>query len=265
MISYSPLYIEFIAASHQYHCFNSLSYKFIMTLLFILKSLIFSQLLLLLVSAQEGKCPPSFDCGNLGQINFPFTVTQHPQCGILAISGCDDKDPSASKSTQLGNTPFNVTYVANYMFTITNDVQRKKLQNKNCEAINNLTLPPISPIASFYIKYNITMFKCNHTLNVTLPESFYKYTNCTGYNVYYSLPNTMVPPGFKEPSSLAQCTMFQVGVRASVTGDPFDFLSPEIYIQIQLSDDCNKCLRHHGGRCQLNIHGNFHCAKGMHK
>lgn len=237
-----------------------------MTLLFILKSLIFSQLLLLLVSAREEKCPSYFDCGNLRQITFPFTVTQHPQCGILAIHGCDDdKNPYASKSIQLGNTTFNITYVDHDMFTITDDVLRQNLKHRNCQAFNNLTLPPISHIASFYIKYNITMFKCNHTLNVSLPESFYNYTNCARYNVYYNLPNTMEPPSFKEPSSLAQCTMFQVGVRDSVSNDPFDFLSPEIYIQIQLSDDCNKCLRHHGGRCQLNIHGNFHCAKGMHK
>lgn len=241
-------------------------------LLLILKSLIILQLFLLLVSSQDGKCPPSFDCGYFGKISFPFTVTQHPHCGILPICGCDDKNPSAPKSIQLrGNAPsstrfFNVSYVDRDTITVTDDVLRRNMQSRNCTALfNDFPLPPTSPLASFYIKYNITMFRCNHSLSVTLPKFFHHYRNCSGgYHVYYAFPNTVKPPGYERPSSLAAgCSTFQVAVRDEPTDDPFDFLSPEIAIVVQLSDDCKKCLRHQGGRCQLDIHRNFHCAKGM--
>lgn len=193
--------------------------------------------------------------------------TQHPQCGALAILGCDNKNTNAPKIIQLGSPPskqfFTVTYVEPDAITIAeNEAQRKKLQSKNCQAFHNFTVPPTSPLASFYNKYNITMFKCNHSLSVIPPKPFYNYTNCPGYSIYYGLQNSA--GNFKVPSSLAQCTVYQVAIRDSPTDDPFDFLSPEFQIQVQLSDDCNKCLRHRGGQCQLDIHKNFYCAKGMH-
>jgi hypothetical protein len=109
------------------------------------------------------------------------------------------------------------------------------------------------------------MFKCNHSHNITLHGnfSFYKYTNCSGYNLYYDLLNSVRPRGFKVPSSLAQCTQCQVAIRDFPTTDPFEFVSPEISIEVQLSDDCKKCLHHQVGQCQLDNQGKFFCAQGM--
>ncbi|GAU14786.1 hypothetical protein TSUD_49980 [Trifolium subterraneum] len=238
--------------------------QFKMTTLFIFKSLIFSQFLL--VSGQDGRrCPHSFSCGDLGQITFPFTVTESPHCGILAISGCDNKNISAPKTIQLGKTPSKqfipVSSVDGDTIAVTDEAQRKNLLSKKCQAFHNYSLPPTSPLASFYIKYNITMFKCNHSLSVVPPKSFGKYTNCSGYNIYYDIQKTLKPPGFKVPSSLAKCTMFHVAIRDIPTSDPFYFLSADTAIEVQLSHDCNKCIRHRGGRCQLDIHGKFHCAQ----
>jgi hypothetical protein len=239
-----------------------------MSWFFIFKSLLFS-LLMLQVSAQDGRCPTSFSCGYLGNITFPFTVTQHPHCGVLAISGCDN-GIAFPKTIQLGKRPSNqsfiVTYVDHDTITVRDDVKREKLKLKDCQVFNNFTVPPTSPLASFYIKYNITMFKCNHSHNITLHGnfSFYKYTNCSGYNLYYDLLNSVRPRGFKVPSSLAQCTQCQVAIRDFPTTDPFEFVSPEISIEVQLSDDCKKCLRHQVGQCQLDNQGKFFCAQGMH-
>ncbi|CAK8574025.1 unnamed protein product [Lathyrus sativus] len=234
-----------------------------MTSLFIFKSLIFFQFLL--VSAQDHeRCPTSFSCGYLGQITFPLTVPQHPQCGALAILGCDNKNTTAPKTIQLGSPPskqlFTVPYVEGDVITVRdNEAQRKNLRSKDCQVFHNFSVPPASPLASFYIKYNITMFKCNHSLSVIPPKSFYSYTNCTAYSIFYGLQNS--GGNVEVPSSLAQCTVYQVAVRDSPTDDPFDFLSPEIQIKVQLSDDCNKCLRHQRGRCQLDIHEKFRCTK----
>ena len=235
--------------------------------LFVFKSLFFS-LLILFVSAQDGGCPTSFSCGYLGQITFPFTVIQHPHCGALAIRGCNDT--TAPKSIQLGSPPskqfFNVTYLEGDTITITdNEAHRKNLLSKNCRAFHNLSVPPTSPLASFYIKFNITMFKCNRSLRVNPPKSFRNYTNCSGYDIYYELQNIVRPPPFKVPNSLAQCTQCQAAIRDSPTDDPFEFLSPQNAIVVQLSDDCKKCLYHQGGRCQLDIQGKFHCDQGMHR
>ncbi|KAK2458724.1 LEAF RUST 10 DISEASE-RESISTANCE LOCUS RECEPTOR-LIKE PROTEIN KINASE 2.5 [Trifolium repens] len=225
-------------------------------------------MLMLQVSAQDGRCPTSFSCGYLGNITFPFTVTESPHCGILAISDCDHNGIAYPKTIQLGKRPSNrsfiVTYVDRDTITVRDDAKQEKLKLKDCQVFNNFTVPPTSPLASFYIKYNITMFKCNHTHNITLHGnfSFYKYTNCSGYNLYYDLLNSVRPRGFKVPSSLAQCTQCQVATRDFPTADPFEFVSPEISIEVQLSDDCNKCLRHQGGQCQLDNHGKFYCDQG---
>ena len=239
-----------------------------MSYLFIFKSLLLS-LLMFHVSAQDGRCRTSFSCGYLGNISFPFTVTQHPHCGILAISGCRSNNTAAPKSIQLGKPPSEQSLIATYVdrdtITVTDEAQRKNLLVKNCQAFKNYTVPSTSPLASFYIKYNITMFKCNDSLSVNLPDYFNNYTNCRGYNLYYDLLNSVRPRGFKVPSSLAQCKQFQVAIRNRPTDDPFEFLSPEIVIQVQLSDDCNMCLRHQGGPCQLDIQGKFLCVEGMHR
>ncbi|AES62863.2 wall associated kinase-like protein [Medicago truncatula] len=233
--------------------------------LFIFKSLIFFQLLL--VSAQDGGCPTSFSCGYLGQITFPFTVTQYPHCGILAISGCDKKNTSAPKSIQLGKMPSKqpliVTYVEGNTITVSDKTQRKYLLSKKCQAFHNYPVPPTTPLGSFYLKFNITMFKCNRSLKVTPPKSFQNYANCSGYDIYYDLQNIVRPPPFKVPNSLAQCTQCQAAVRDMPNDDPFEFLSPQISIVVQLSDDCNQCLHHQGGRCRLDIQGKFHCAEGI--
>ncbi|RHN82398.1 putative glycerophosphodiester phosphodiesterase, protein kinase RLK-Pelle-LRK10L-2 family [Medicago truncatula] len=237
----------------------------LMAWLFIFKSLLFS-LIMLHVSAQDGGCPTSFSCGYLGQITFPFTVTQYPHCGILAISGCDQKNTSAPNSIQLGKMPSKqsliVTYVEGNTITVSDETQQKYLLSKKCQAFHNYPVPPTTPLGSFYIKFNITMFKCNRSLKVTPPKSFQNYANCSGYDIYYDLQNIVRPPPFKVPNSLAQCTQCQAAVRDMPNDDPFEFLSPQISIVVQLSDDCNQCLHHQGGRCRLDIQGKFHCAEG---
>ncbi|KAK7269797.1 hypothetical protein RIF29_22533 [Crotalaria pallida] len=237
-----------------------------MSLLSILfKSLIIVSQFLPLVSAHYAKCPPSFDCGILGQIKFPFTTTQFPDCGVLAIHGCEEQ--AANKSIQVSHGRLNnVINVEDFMITVTDDDTRNLLLEKSCKAFSkNFTLPT-TPLASFYIKYNITIFRCSPSLSVTLPSSFYNYTSCSDYyNIYYGPPNTEIPPGFDWPKSLAPCSRIDFAVKDETdTNDPFMFLSSQIQIQVQLSEDCNKCLHHQRGKCHLDSQGKFYCGKGSH-
>ncbi|GAU14788.1 hypothetical protein TSUD_50000 [Trifolium subterraneum] len=72
----------------------------------ILKTFIFSLQLMPFNRIGNGHsvdCPNSFDCGNLGLIKYPFTTVGFPNCGVLAIQGCDDINNTASKTIQLTN------------------------------------------------------------------------------------------------------------------------------------------------------------------
>ncbi|XP_020232829.1 LEAF RUST 10 DISEASE-RESISTANCE LOCUS RECEPTOR-LIKE PROTEIN KINASE-like 1.1 [Cajanus cajan] len=213
----------------------------------------------------DGKCPASWDCGDLGQIKFPFTTTLQPHCGVLPIRGCEQKDPQASKTIQLNNPTlrsYNVLQVEPRTIIIKDDAQYHYLQTNNCTLFtNNFTLPHASHLASFYIKYNITIFRCNRSLNATLPKYIYKYSNCSDYDIYYGPPNTEIPLGFKWPSFLAPCSTIQLAVQAKPTSNPFQFLSASIAIEVRLSDTCESCLNRGEGQCLLDSKGNFYCAK----
>ncbi|XP_027364785.1 LEAF RUST 10 DISEASE-RESISTANCE LOCUS RECEPTOR-LIKE PROTEIN KINASE-like 1.1 [Abrus precatorius] len=225
--------------------------------------------LLLVVLARDGKCPAFFNCGFLGQIKFPFTDTHNLHCGVLAIRGCDEHNPYAIKTIQLNNstsTLFNVLQVAPRTITIRDEQQQNYLQNKSCQAFTNKItgiLPHTSPLASFYIKYNITIFRCNHFHSVT-PPKFYKYSNCSQYDIYYGPPNIGNLLDFKWPKSLAPCSKNQLPIMDNpAAADPFKFLTHIISIEIKLSEDCEKCLGHRRGQCQLDSKGKFYCAKGI--
>ncbi|XP_057426573.1 LEAF RUST 10 DISEASE-RESISTANCE LOCUS RECEPTOR-LIKE PROTEIN KINASE-like 2.5 [Lotus japonicus] len=242
-----------------------------MTSLFIWEfSLIFSQFLLLgSAEHEEEKCPPSFDCGYLGQISFPFTTAQYPHCGTVAIHGCHDKNPFSNKTIQVNNhTPsrqFFVTNVDHTTITVSDYDQHERLHNKDCRTFDkNFTLPPASPLASYYLKYNITMFRCNPSLRVqNLPKFFHNYTKCSHSNIYYGLPNTEKPRGgFELPTTMARCSAVQVAVKGQPDGDdPFEFLSSDMVIEVEVSHDCRKCINYQKGYCQLDTEGKFYCAQ----
>ncbi|KAK7357762.1 hypothetical protein VNO80_17058 [Phaseolus coccineus] len=230
------------------------------------KSLIvyFSQLLLIVSAHQTGKCPPSLDCGLLGQIQFPFTTTEQPHCGLLAIHGCQH-DPSAPKTLQLGtsttSTSYSVLKVEPRTIVFADDEQERYLRNKSCKAFSkNVTLPHTSPLASFRIKYNISIFRCNHSLKPSLPNYFHNYPNCSPeYDIFYAHPNTLSYTGFQWPSSLAPCSAIQLPLEGVPSEDPFQFLTGNIVVEVQLSHECERCLDGKG-QCLLDTKGEFNCT-----
>jgi len=225
--------------------------------------------LVLIVSAQKEKCPPSFDCGILGHIQFPFTTTEQQHCGVLAIHGCQQLSPSAPRTIQLGTSPstsYSVLSVEPRTIFISDDKQQRYLKNKSCKAFSkNVTLPHTSPLASFSIKYNITIFRCNHSIKPSLSNDFHTYSNCSEYEIIYGPPNALTLPGFQWPSSLAPCSTTQLPVEGIPTDDPFQFLTSNIAVEVQLSDQCESCLRDGKGQCLLDTEGKFYCAAGIQK
>ncbi|XP_014511990.1 LEAF RUST 10 DISEASE-RESISTANCE LOCUS RECEPTOR-LIKE PROTEIN KINASE-like 2.5 [Vigna radiata var. radiata] len=238
-----------------------------MVWLLVLKSLIiFLSQLLLNVSAQNGRCPPYSDCGFLGRIRFPFTTTEQQHCGLLAIHGCQRLPPSSRKTIKLGtstSSSYSVLKVEPSTIFISDDEQQRYLENRSCKAFsNNVTLPHTSPLASFLNKNGITIFRCNQSLKPSLSKDFYKYSNCSEYEIFYGPPNTLTPPGFQWPSSLAPCSTVQLSVDGSSTDDPFLFVISTSVIEVQLSNECERCLGDGKGRCLLDTEGKFYCATG---
>ncbi|MED6214237.1 hypothetical protein PIB30_100985 [Stylosanthes scabra] len=214
------------------------------------------------------KCPSSFECGSLGTIRFPFTNQHHPRCGVLAIHGCDDPNPDAPKFIQPTNTSprFDVLYVEPHTITIKDTNITPYLGTKSCKTFsNNVSVPQspsTSPLGSLYIKYNITLFRCNKSLTLNLPRRFYNYRKCPEYNIYYGPPNEEIPKGFRWPTNLTACSNIQLPLRdESDSNDPFSFLYDEMQVEVLLSEDCANCVQHQRGQCQLDAQAKFFCAR----
>ena len=216
------------------------------------------------VNGHHDDCPDSFHCGSLGKIHFPFTTADRQGCGALAIQGCDDKYVSVN----IRGKKFLVTKIhQRHHFTVNviDEDLSKLLENGSCKAFDHIiTLPPPSPLGSFSVKSNITIFNCNRKLNVSTPENFLKNTSC-GYDIFFGPPDTDDVPH----SSLAACSTVQLPTIIDGfpnSANPSAFLTAEIPIQFNPSFDCARCLTHDydddrpGGRCCLDK-GKIYCAR----
>ncbi|KAI4357757.1 hypothetical protein L6164_001686 [Bauhinia variegata] len=233
----------------------------------------FSQLVLLLLAGggigKQEKCSISFNCGSLGALYFPFTTTEHQDCGLLAIKGCDD--PSSSKMIQLEKDGrfFEVIEVSkqNNSIIIFDKNLHKLLLSRSCEVFHNdFTLPLSSPMVSFYSRYIRTFYRCDHTVNVPrLPSSSISNFTCPHYIYYYR--NSL--EFYVTFTTFSKCSMIQLPGKqwrsiVHEKGSPgaFNRLSAYISIEVRLSDDCYSCHYQRGGQCRLDRRGNFYCAKG---
>ncbi|KAI9088652.1 hypothetical protein K1719_029766 [Acacia pycnantha] len=201
--------------------------------------LLISQLLLVSASyghASHDKCPSSFKCGKIGSIQFPLTKAEKPDCGLMMVYNCDDPNRDSTKTIELdksGKKILNLTGVFPqlHMIEVFNpDLHTGLRSNGSCEAFNkNISIPANSPLISFDIKYNITLFKCPHHFNQSC------FSACSSF----VLPKKDLPD----------------------TSDLQSFLSAQMMLEVRLSDDCDKCYNHHGGQCKLDNNNQFYCDK----
>ncbi|KAL1295929.1 hypothetical protein AAHE18_19G247200 [Arachis hypogaea] len=212
-------------------------------------------------------CPSSFTCGNFGTFQYPFTMAEHPECGLLPIQGCL-LNATSPKLIQLGNNSKSVNLTAvvetNKIITIYDDGFHTSLDHNECDTLhNNYTLPPPSPSLSMYIKYNVTLFKCNHNLS-TKPPSNYVNLGCRvpyGYEIYYDRNNTH--PDQEAAGVFSGCSVVQFASKDSTnTKDVLSFVSAEMTLEIVLSHDCDDCFNHRGGLCGVDNNNHFYCHKG---
>ncbi|CAK8574026.1 unnamed protein product [Lathyrus sativus] len=240
------------------------------------KFLMFSHLtlLLLLILTSKGNghsdyCPDSFDCGYLGSIGYPFTKVGFPNCGALAIQGCDDPNKTSMKTIQLtkGGTHFHVTKIDNSWsrgnpITIIDQNFTNLLMKNACEVYNyvNITLPPPSLFGTFYIKDNITAFKCNRTekLVTNPPSNFFKNSSCPKYDFYFG---DSISDG-ESNRSFTTCSLFHLPVidlGFALSGNPYPLLAREITYQFQHSDECKRCYHDTKRQCRARNNEQIYC------
>ncbi|XP_054808702.1 LEAF RUST 10 DISEASE-RESISTANCE LOCUS RECEPTOR-LIKE PROTEIN KINASE-like 1.1 [Prosopis cineraria] len=217
------------------------------------------------LSPASEECPRFFYCGNLGKVWFPFTTAEHKDCGMLAFHGCED--PNATKTVYFfsGKQKFQVMSINNFSKKVLvrdTDLQ-KRLENNSCDAFCcNITLPPRSPLGHFQILKPITLYKCK--LKVSPPKQFLNYKGCAkGRNetIYFRTQDQ------DDPSpSLAACPRVKLSASRAIllSGDPFKFITPEFFLRIELSNDCQRC-RDGGGLCRVKSTGEFYCSRSKDK
>ncbi|KAG4394869.1 hypothetical protein GLYMA_20G119000v4 [Glycine max] len=222
---------------------------------------------LVLAAGNQAECPPSFPCGYLSNISFPFTLTERPDCGLLPIRNCDDPLKPIMIQLHKNGVWFQLVRVTQHFRSPTTPLTtfhfRDKnlydlLQNESCEAFrNNYTLPfPHSfHFASFHIHYNTTLFRCNRSLHVSPLTSMYHYTKCPDYDLYYN-NNPKA-----EDASLRACTKALLPIKdVPDANNPFTFVTADISTIVVLTDECAACHYRRGGQCQLDSREIFFCA-----
>ncbi|KAI9387091.1 hypothetical protein POPTR_010G121025v4 [Populus trichocarpa] len=190
--------------------------------------------LLICASREDGlafkKCPP-FNCGKLGEIRFPFTNNTSPEiCGPYVVDGCNDD----SQRIQLvrGGKWFELHTISQAnTISITDEELRGHLNSSSCDSFNNLSLPASRP--NLYIREisNLTLFKCD--LSVNFPHRLeFNYTGCKNFSMYYNRNTSL-------PSPPPTCSILQLPVnKAESYGDIFRLLTATFSIEVFVSHHC---------------------------
>ncbi|KAJ4709898.1 Leaf rust 10 disease-resistance locus receptor-like protein kinase [Melia azedarach] len=198
----------------------------------------------------------SFSCGQFQHIRFPFTNRTHPtECGFCMLDDCDKR----IQKIQLGQdgTLYNITSISqDETVTISDQVFQNHLDRRSCESFRNLTLP-ITPLISFEILSNLTLFKCPITIDSRIATNFN--LPCDDSIIFYNHPNENLP------SLPPKCSLIQLPVNMPTpnTSDLFNLLTGVFSVKLRADwrarRDCQTCRRG-GGRCLIDGKGYLRCS-----
>ncbi|KAL5070535.1 hypothetical protein RYX36_021422 [Vicia faba] len=234
--------------------------------------LLFSFFIIIQVLLASANCPASINCGHVGQIEFPFTTPQHPNCGMLTIHGCDDPEPQSTKSIQNNNRWFDVIEIKPFTITIRDDQLHDLLQQKSCNILNFDSMFTINtPLVSSSLENYVTVFGCSNINNtVDLQQYYSSVSNSTSIcttQLFSNSDKTIVVVTDSTTSNsnhLKGCSKVELPTKYEVTGDVdpedlFYYLIADIPIKLQVSQDCSSCHDIDGGQCRLDTKGQFYC------
>ncbi|KAH0678018.1 hypothetical protein KY285_025819 [Solanum tuberosum] len=152
------------------------------------------------------------------------------------------------------------------------------LANKSCKFFNrNFFSFPNSPLISFQIVPNLTLYRCKHSHDNTIQktnDSFFKdfdrYTECEGFNVYYHHPNKIIlgNTSAKISGKLPEhCSLVQLPIplptpSKSYAGGLFELLTSSALLNWELSKNCLECFDK-GGKCSVGGEHEYSCFKDV--
>jgi hypothetical protein len=200
--------------------------------------------LLICASKEDGwafkKCPP-FNCGKLGDIRFPFTNNTSPEmCGPYAVDGCD----ANSQRIQLvrGGKWFELHNISQAgTISITDEDLREHLNSNSCDSFNNLSRPVSLPYYSIQKFSNVTLFKCDPSVNFPHHLEF-NYTGCNNFSIYYTRNTSL-------PSPPPTCSILQLPVTKTESyGDIFRLLTATFSIEVFVWHRSYLCYLQREGR-----------------
>ncbi|KAM3269621.1 rust resistance kinase Lr10-like precursor [Capsicum chacoense] len=219
-------------------------------------------LLLILVQAKgrnDSTCLKSFSCGTFTNLSFPFSLYAQPECGILSMSGCDDK-PFPKIRLLPGRDWYYALQQHDSSVWLGDQKLKTTLTQHKCQAFNKNFSLPNSPSISFNM-ININNFiKCSSTQKKNDRFAGYNmYNGCEGFSIYYKLTRDD-DKNIEAHNLPTNCSLIKLPIHAS-DGDLFNRLGPEFLVEWKLSDACSKC-HYDGGRCQTDKTNKFYCNNG---
>ncbi|GMI74898.1 Leaf rust 10 disease-resistance locus receptor-like protein kinase-like 4 [Hibiscus trionum] len=209
---------------------------------------------------------PRFPCGKLGDLAFPYTQRDRPDCGMFVVKGCNSStNQSVQVQLEQGGRWYEVDEISQGdTLTIYDEI----LAKRDCQSLNKLSLPNL-PYVSFEIAPNITLCKCKTALNLSLPkEAEFRHTSCDNYTIYYRRPKPPRSGGDTNEDdrlrSLCHCPTIQLPLTNPPpdNGSLFDLLTPNVSVKVHVSEPCWSC-HWRGGAC-LAINQSFHCSIERH-
>ncbi|KAL5070518.1 hypothetical protein RYX36_021405 [Vicia faba] len=210
----------------------------------------------------QDNCPHSFSCGSRGIFSYPFTKADQPDCGLILLHSCDDSyySPKFIQLEENAGTTELTGPVNQNTITLSDQDFYKRLQNNPCGTLNSsYPLPPPSPLVSFYIVYNVTLFRCNHSHNIKPPAQYFRYP-CPSDDIYYNRKLYPNDTKEKERSLFSSCLVLQFPAKdLTDTKNILSFVSAQVSVKIELSADCEECCNHRGGQCRLDANNKFYC------
>ncbi|KAH0668657.1 hypothetical protein KY289_023150 [Solanum tuberosum] len=222
------------------------------------------------LGSSKSNCTDEFECGVLGAMKFPFTNSSNPECGLCRFD-CHTKP---YPKIVIGGQKYDALVKKGDFFLISDPKLQEYLDSRNCKSFYRNFSFPNSPLISFQIVPNLTLYRCKHSHDNTIQktnDSFFKdfdrYTVCEGFNVYYHHPNKTIlgNTSAKISGKLPKhCSLVQLPIPLPApskpyTSDLFELLTSNALLNWELSKDCHLCLDK-GGKCQMIDEHGFHCS-----
>ncbi|KAM1740981.1 hypothetical protein ACFX12_011163 [Malus domestica] len=215
-------------------------------------------------SAEDSEAEPSRHCPvNLcsslaGDISFPFkSPGDPPECGLFKVNCSDTERPKIQLKEDGYWLEFQGSLFSPSISIKDRDLADRLSKDRCVDGVfNGLSLPSPSPISHvFLFTHNLTLFKCNTTLD----KNSYRQLNedCgNAYHIYYTDPFNS---SLQSPPS-PECTTFQVPIHLPPPQPNWlPSLTAEFSLEVS-TPECHRCFKRKG-ECLIEG-GKFKCTKG---